>query len=207
MDKVHENIIEILWVYEELRAANEVMDMKEISRRFSLGTVSGADLLKEDICSWAEEFEKIEQEYPDDYLNNIIAFAKIKIKEKYGRPNVEIPAVLNYIDWDLYYRQKEWLARQVAELEPTGSEAIQYPEGILNFMDQIQDAYELTKTKMPWYTENWYDDAIVKTMKSLKIPVTDANMYRAKRAVKQIFDDKSDREELLIQYIRNEFEE
>lgn len=205
MDKVHENIIEILWVYEELRAANEIMDMKEISRRFSLGTVSGADLLKENICSWAEEFEKIEQEYPDDYLNNIRAFAKTKFKGKYRRQKVDLSEVLDNIDWDLYYRQKEWLARQVSELEPTGSDASQYPEGILNFMDQIQDAYELDGADIPWYSEQWYESDIVKAMEELDIPVTPANLLRAKVAVEGLFDNLSNRWEVLLSCIESAF--
>lgn len=50
--------------------------------------------------------------------------------------------LLKNMDWELFEKQKEWLAEQVAVLEPSGSEASGIPEGILNMMDRIQEAWE-----------------------------------------------------------------
>lgn len=50
--------------------------------------------------------------------------------------------LLENMDWELFERQKEWLAKQVAALEPSGSEVSGFPEGILNMMDRIQEIWE-----------------------------------------------------------------
>lgn len=42
--------------------------------------------------------------------------------------------LLRNMDWNLFEKQKEWLAEQVTVLEPSGSEASELPEGILNMM-------------------------------------------------------------------------
>lgn len=54
-----------------------------------------------------------------------------------GALNME--GLLKNMDWELFEKQKEWLAKQVAVLEPSGSEASGFPEGILNMMDRIQE--------------------------------------------------------------------
>ena len=53
-----------------------------------------------------------------------------------------IVQVLENMNTKEFMKQKEWLAEQVAALEPSGSEATRFPEGILNYMDAIQDAAE-----------------------------------------------------------------
>lgn len=57
----------------------------------------------------------------------------------------------------------------------------------------------------PWYVEEWYDEDIIEAMKDLDIEVTEQSLERAKKAVTGIFDEKSDRNELLKQWIENEF--
>lgn len=53
--------------------------------------------------------------------------------------------LLRNMDWELFEKQKEWLVEQVAALEPSGSEASEIPEGILNMMDRMQEVYERWK--------------------------------------------------------------
>lgn len=52
-----------------------------------------------------------------------------------------VKKVLDRTNWDLFLKQKAWLAEQIAELEPSGYSATECPEGILNFMDAVQDAW------------------------------------------------------------------
>lgn len=53
---------------------------------------------------------------------------------------MKIEEVVKRIDTRLFMKQKEWLAKQVAILEPSGEE--KHAEGILNLMDQLQDTEE-----------------------------------------------------------------
>lgn len=46
------------------------------------------------------------------------------------------------MDVQEFLKQKNWLVNQIKELEPSGSEATQIPEGLLHFLDEIQDAAE-----------------------------------------------------------------
>lgn len=50
--------------------------------------------------------------------------------------------LLRNMDWELFEKQKQWLADQVAALIPAGTEASDLPEGVLNMMDRIQEAWE-----------------------------------------------------------------
>lgn len=58
-----------------------------------------------------------------------------KIKDMFSK-------FLANMDPELFTKQKEWLYKQFCELEPSGSESSDYPEGILNMMDQLQDLAE-----------------------------------------------------------------
>lgn len=46
------------------------------------------------------------------------------------------------IDTTEFMKQKEWLQTQILALEPSGTDAVRFPEGILHMMDEIQDAAE-----------------------------------------------------------------
>lgn len=70
-----------------------------------------------------------------------IRFNYYGFKEDNNMANI-IVQVLENMNTKEFMKQKEWLAEQVAALEPSGSEATRFPEGILNFMDAIQDAAE-----------------------------------------------------------------
>ena len=51
-----------------------------------------------------------------------------------------INEVIKNMDVEEFLKQKEWLTEQIAELSPAGAE--RFPEGILTFLEQIQDAAE-----------------------------------------------------------------
>lgn len=51
-----------------------------------------------------------------------------------------INEVIKNMDVEEFLKQKEWLNEQIAELSPAGAE--RFPEGILTFFEQIQDAAE-----------------------------------------------------------------
>ena len=51
-----------------------------------------------------------------------------------------INEVIKNMDVEEFLRQKEWLNRQIAELSPSGAE--HFPEGLLNFLEHLQDAAE-----------------------------------------------------------------
>lgn len=57
-----------------------------------------------------------------------------------------------------------------------------------------------------WYTEKWSDDDITACLEELGIECSEQNIARARHAVRGIFEDKTDRNELLSQWIENEFE-
>ena len=56
--------------------------------------------------------------------------------------NSRLESVMKDLDTDLFMKQKDWLYRQICELEPSGEEATACPEGILHLMDELQDAAE-----------------------------------------------------------------
>ena len=49
-----------------------------------------------------------------------------------------INEVVKNMDVEEFLKQREWLNRQIAELSPSGAE--RFPEGILTFLEQLQDA-------------------------------------------------------------------
>lgn len=58
----------------------------------------------------------------------------------------ELMKALQQMDWELFSKQKEWLYSQQCYIEKWyGAEAATLPEGILNMMDRIQDAWEAEK--------------------------------------------------------------
>lgn len=89
LDKIEENLIEIVWKYNELESEGRLMSRDEISEEFSLCTSAPSDLLKEDFCEWADEFEKVVQDDSNDYLEEIDKFATEKILNKYGKRSEE----------------------------------------------------------------------------------------------------------------------
>lgn len=50
----------------------------------------------------------------------------------------------------------------------------------------------------PWYTENWYDEDLEIALEEAGIPVSNRNVTKLKEACRNIFDDKSTRNEMLV---------
>lgn len=55
-----------------------------------------------------------------------------------------------------------------------------------------------TNNEKPWYSENWYDEDLINALEITGITVTDENIAKLKEACKHIFDDKSIRNEMLV---------
>ena len=51
----------------------------------------------------------------------------------------------------------------------------------------------------PWCVERWYDDDLISTMRVEGIPVTKENLDKFREHCRHIFDDKSERNEMLAQ--------
>ena len=85
MDKIKENIMELTLLYTTLLREGKVMSFAEISDRTEFVTVSGCEIVKEEICRLAEEFETIPQEQEGEYLTKMEEFGREKLVEKFGR--------------------------------------------------------------------------------------------------------------------------
>lgn len=51
--------------------------------------------------------------------------------------------------------------------------------------------------RKPWCIELWYDEDLAAAMDSVGVPVTHENLSKMRKGCKGIFDDKSDRNEML----------
>lgn len=49
----------------------------------------------------------------------------------------------------------------------------------------------------PWYTENWYDEDIEAALEALGITINENTMGIARKTLEGIFDDKSERNEII----------
>ena len=56
-----------------------------------------------------------------------------------------------------------------------------------------------------WYTESWCDEDLELALENADIPVMDDNMRKLREACKGIFDDKSERNEMLVQKAHETF--
>lgn len=54
-----------------------------------------------------------------------------------------------------------------------------------------------TVLKNPWYTERWYDDDIIDALEAAGIPATPRSIAAMREACKDIFCDKTARNEML----------
>lgn len=59
----------------------------------------------------------------------------------------------------------------------------------------------------PWYTESWYDEDIAAAMEAAGVVVTQANLAKARDKCRAIFDDKSERNEMLKCMVESIFDE
>jgi len=56
-----------------------------------------------------------------------------------------------------------------------------------------------------WYTESWCDEDLELALENAEIPVTEENISKLGEACKGIFDDKSERNEMIAQMARETF--
>lgn len=81
---------------------------------------------------------------------------------------------------------------------------VQMREAIVDLLEEIPEA--VIFSDKPWYTENWYDEDIAAAMKAAGVVVTQANLEKAREGCRSIFDDKSERNEMLKCMIESIFE-
>ncbi|MCD8069182.1 MAG: hypothetical protein LUE87_09915 [Lachnospiraceae bacterium] len=121
-------------------------------------------------------------------------------------PGGELLKVLGNMDWDLFKRQKEWLFSQQIQTENWyGQDASDLPAGILNMMDRIQDVWEDVVDNPCWYEERWNDEDLRTALGNAEIEATEVNIARLKKECIHIFDDKSERNEMLADMAREIF--
>lgn len=115
----------------------------------------------------------------------------------------ELLNVMENVDWDLFEHQKEWLYSQQIQTEKWyGHDASDLPAGILNMMDRIQDAWEGEADNPCWYEERWVDEDLRIALENAEIEVTEENMTWLKKECIHIFDDKSERNDMLADMAR-----
>ncbi|MCC8106882.1 MAG: hypothetical protein LIO99_12930 [Clostridiales bacterium] len=131
----------------------------------------------------------------------------------------QLKNVIEQIDWGLFLKQKEWLYSLQCHLERWyGTRAAAFPEGILNLMDCLQDAWEESLESFPlsekqdnvensyWYKEVWNDEDLRIALENAGAIVTEENVKKLKQECQHIFDDKSDRNEILADRARSIFD-
>ncbi len=123
------------------------------------------------------------------------------------QPQNKLFALMENMDWDLYMKQKEWLYAQQTQIERWyGRDAAALPVGILNMMDRIQDAWEEETARAEanecWYEEKWYDEDMKTALEEAGLDVTAGNVAKLKKECLRIFDDKSERNEMLVDVAR-----
>ncbi|MCD7737902.1 MAG: hypothetical protein LUH58_02525 [Lachnospiraceae bacterium] len=120
--------------------------------------------------------------------------------------NNELTKTMRRMDWDLFLRQKEWLYSQQCYLEKWYDvDASAFPEGILNMMDRIQEAWEDESDNPYWYVEVWDDADLEMALENAEVEVTKENVNKLKGRCQHAFDDKSARNEILADMARKLF--
>ncbi|MCD8225505.1 MAG: hypothetical protein LUC99_11805 [Clostridiales bacterium] len=73
-------------------------------------------------------------------------------------------------------------------------------------MDKFQDAWEeelvRTGNNQCWYEERWYEEDLKTALKDAGVEITVANLKKLKKRCVHIFDDKSVRNEMLVEMAR-----
>ncbi|MCD8083184.1 MAG: hypothetical protein LUE86_06715 [Clostridiales bacterium] len=115
----------------------------------------------------------------------------------------ELVKTMENMEWDLFQRQKEWLYAQQIQIEKWyGQEAAVLPTDILNMMDKIQEVWEDEKARIDknpcWYEERWYVEDLKTALENADVEVTAANVTKLRDCCLHIFDDKSARNEMLV---------
>ena len=59
----------------------------------------------------------------------------------------------------------------------------------------------------PWYTEKWYTEDLKNALEGAEIEITEENLEKLRAGCRNIFDDKSERYEMLLDKVRELFKE
>lgn len=99
-------------------------------------------------------------------------------------------------------KEKECLAVIMDQIEDYVTKITGSEEAVITGTDYDQLAGKIKdtlirwgffETEKPWYTESWYDADITGAMNELGIDPSPENIAKAKNEMREIFDDKSDR--------------
>lgn len=204
MTNKEENIMELTMILQRMIDSGKI-DPDRYQRKYRISLYDDA---KQEIANAANSFEEWFSKHEEyTYLDAIQEFGTMFFSRLYI-DDFMVHETLHNIGWQLFQKQKEWLNQQAIQAEDSGCED-NMPLGILNLMDAIQDMYESgaldSSEDNAWYTEKWYDEDIISILEELEIPATRKNIMRARQRVLRLFDDKSDRNEMLTDAIEDIF--
>ncbi|GBU06549.1 hypothetical protein EDD74_11929 [Faecalimonas umbilicata] len=119
-------------------------------------------------------------------------------------------AVMEYYEsFDIDDHVEMWIeARKngVSGVPPTRT-LVADAEAIDDMLEHL--AYALVNTEVPeqstWYVEKWYDEDLINALKEIGVTVSKENIERLKLECLHIFDDKSVRNEMLVDKAREIF--
>lgn len=113
---------------------------------------------------------------------------------------------------DILYRDKNKENRLWIDEYPYDVEKM--PEDVKDFYKAVDDKSQLfalatainqeleepcSKSEEAWYTEAWYDVDLENALEELGVPVTAENIRRLRKGCKGLFDDKSGRNEMILE--------
>lgn len=113
---------------------------------------------------------------------------------------------------DILYRDKNKEKRLWTDEYPYDVEKM--PEDVKDFYKAVDDKSQLfalatainqeleepcSKSEEAWYTEAWYDVDLENALEELGVPVTAENIRRLRKGCKGLFDDKSGRNEMILE--------
>lgn len=67
------------------------------------------------------------------------------------------------------------------------------------------DHFSREKEEIPWYEEAWYEADIEEALEELGIEPSEKAILKSKEILSGIFDDKSDRREMIVEVLGNKF--
>lgn len=73
--------------------------------------------------------------------------------------------------------------------------------------DSCTNCGKLVLSDEPWYVEKWYEEDLLAAMENARVHITRENLDKMKAACKDIFEDKTSRNEILEDKARELFEE
>lgn len=94
---------------------------------------------------------------------------------------------------------EDFLEKRNVSLHGDEEQAIIYGadyDALSKELDSLFDAWKIEDGA--WYVERWYDDDIRGAFEEIGIPDTEENLAKAKRVLHGIFDDKSNRNEQIL---------